>query len=381
MRTASFRGVTFDWIEAPLTFGRETADHRYPDKVNKNGVVTESRSAYIEDPTAKIRVIHMIAVYIGPDCETQAGELRNMCDRPGPGKLVHPTLGEMDAICESGSLDVNQETFVARLDLSFKETGFADLKADKSTISIAEDASARALADALAYAQAAWNMAQAIAGAPAAILDSISAGMRQAQALVKSIASPALASQLKGRIGALGMQVGSLAATPEDLADQWSAVFEGLSPADIARMASALGATTSPLTPAGAYQDLLSTATVATACRAAVANPGESDFDARTLGRRLTAAILASAALASTPEHRAGLIGMAAATATALDEIAGSMPRLRVINLVRATPLLCLVADLCPGQDPERAALAILRRNPTCNALFMPAGRLEVVNA
>jgi prophage DNA circulation protein len=381
MRTASFRGIEFDWEEAPLAFGRQTAVHQYPDRVNRNGVVAESRPAYIEDPTTKVRTLRLVALFTGPNCESDADALRDACDAPGPGRLVHPILGEMDAICDAGTQSIDQTSNVARLELSFQEAGRADLAAERSVEGVADDATTEAIAEAAARAQAAWNAAQSIAGTLTDCLDVVTAGLAAIETAWRRAASPELAATIKGRVGALGLQAASLVATPADLATQWVGIFEGAPAVDVLRLAPTIGTLTSDNAAAAADADLLTTATVAAACTAALAAPGESDVDARSMADRLNTTILALAAAATSPDQRAGLVAMAAATSTALDSLAGTLPRLKVINLTRPVPLLVLVADLFPGQDPEAAALTILRRNAHANALVVPPGRLEVVNA
>ena len=381
MRTASFRGLEFDWEEAPITFGRQTSTHLYPDRVNKNGVVAESRAPYVEDPCAKARTLHMTAVFIGPNCEADASDFRKACEAPGPGRLVHPIEGELDAICETGSQVIDQTSNIARLDLSFQEAGQADLAATRGLIDLSDDAITAALAMALARLVWAMNLAAYLEGMPAAMIESVRQAIASVESTIKSLMSPAFASQIKGSIGALGLQVASLVATPAELAHAWSGVFEGMDASDLLRIVPSLASQGGALTPAGATTDLLIIGTAATACTAALAVPGESDVDARALGSRLSKTLLAAAALASCPDQRADLVSMAATTTAALNDLAGTLPQLRVVNVPRPTPLLALIADLFPGQDPERAALAIMRRNPTANAMFVPAGRLEVVNA
>jgi len=381
MRQASFRGVDFSWVDAPRQFGRNTAEHVYPDRVDSDGNAVESRPPWVEDPSGRVRTFPMTVVFVGDDCETQADKFVAACETPGPGRLVHPILGELDAICETGSQTIDQTNGEARLEVTFKECGRADLAAEQSTATSVPSASLAAAVRAAAHARAMLNRAASMAESIATATDVLTDAMATVRDIMVAVGSPALASTIKGRVIALTASAAALAETPEDIADAWDTLFADTSSADCMASIADLSAVTSTDEYGDAVAQAIVISTAGAACNAAIANPGETNLDADAQASALTASLITAADLAHTPDQRADLVGLASVSASALRRIAGTLPRVEVITIRRPTPLLTLVADLFPGQDPERAALAILRRNPRVNALFVPAGTLEVVNA
>ena len=84
-RGASFRGVPFQVVGHEGDFGRRTVTHEYPlrDK------------PYVEDLGRKARTLKIEALVIGADYMAARDRLLAAIEQPGPGRLVHPYLGEL----------------------------------------------------------------------------------------------------------------------------------------------------------------------------------------------------------------------------------------------------------------------------------------------
>lgn len=117
IRRASFRGVPFAVYGGEGLFGRRVALHEYPGR----------DKPYIEDmgrSTRRIRLSGFLVsnslVYGGGDAKTQRDALVDAVERPGPGVLVHPTLGELIVNVPDGGLRVIERWDMGRyFELSF----------------------------------------------------------------------------------------------------------------------------------------------------------------------------------------------------------------------------------------------------------------------
>lgn len=121
LKPASFRGVPFGVLSSRKVFGRRLAVHEYPNR----------DTVWIEDLGRKSRAISFTgflvsdsAVYGGGDVLDQQQALIAAIETDGPGKLVHPTLGELNVSAGDCSIDESFEALgYLAIDLVFTEAG------------------------------------------------------------------------------------------------------------------------------------------------------------------------------------------------------------------------------------------------------------------
>jgi hypothetical protein len=79
---------------------------------------------FSEDLGRKARTLKISAFVAGDDVFERRDRLIKACEEPGPGTLVHPTLGTLTVNCTGVSLSESREAGgSARLELSFVEAG------------------------------------------------------------------------------------------------------------------------------------------------------------------------------------------------------------------------------------------------------------------
>jgi prophage DNA circulation protein len=85
LQPASWNGVPFAVERSSLQAGRKTALHNYPFR----DVV------WVEDLGQKGRVFSFTGFLVGDDCYDQEDAMLAAAETPGPGQLVHPSLGAL----------------------------------------------------------------------------------------------------------------------------------------------------------------------------------------------------------------------------------------------------------------------------------------------
>lgn len=110
---ASFNGVAFQALEASSEHGRRGAEGEFP---------FSNRTGYV-DMGRKIRRYSITARLADNDHMTRSAALIAACELPGPGILIHPTRGVLNAACTNLNVrdDVLEEQGVTYLDLEFVE--------------------------------------------------------------------------------------------------------------------------------------------------------------------------------------------------------------------------------------------------------------------
>ncbi|WP_407529439.1 DNA circularization N-terminal domain-containing protein [Methylobacterium oryzisoli] len=87
LRPASFRGVVFQIQASTKGGGRRGITHEFPKR----------DEPLDEDLGRRARRRTVTAYLIGDDYDAQADELEEALEQEGPGLLVHPTMGQMQA--------------------------------------------------------------------------------------------------------------------------------------------------------------------------------------------------------------------------------------------------------------------------------------------
>lgn len=99
LQKGSFRGAPFFWRSADGEVGRKTARHDYPLR----------DEAYIEDLGKAPREFTLEVLVIGADYMAARDKLIAACEEPGPGTLVHPTMGTL-TVALSGRVRLSEST-------------------------------------------------------------------------------------------------------------------------------------------------------------------------------------------------------------------------------------------------------------------------------
>lgn len=115
LQPASFRGVEFHAVQRSGTFGRRNQVHEYPFR----------DLPYVEDLGRMARSFRISGFLIGPDCLRQRDALIAAIEQPGPGKLVHPTHGEMNVSVVGGVVldESDLEAGAVRITFNVTESG------------------------------------------------------------------------------------------------------------------------------------------------------------------------------------------------------------------------------------------------------------------
>jgi prophage DNA circulation protein len=118
IQPASFRGVPFGVMRASFESGRRVAQHEFPLR----------DTPFNEDLGRRVRSFDLEAYVLGNDYAAQRDALLKACiDEPGPGALIHPTLGEWQVLCDSVAvLEDSASGGMAMLRLGFTEAGAED---------------------------------------------------------------------------------------------------------------------------------------------------------------------------------------------------------------------------------------------------------------
>jgi hypothetical protein len=114
LRRASFRGMPFYTESHGGDHGRRWADHEYPGR----------DTPYAEDLGRRQRVWRFTGYLIGDEYPGQRDQLVQACEQDGPGELVHPTIGTVQAVCRSISHSETRDRGRAvTLNFEFAEAG------------------------------------------------------------------------------------------------------------------------------------------------------------------------------------------------------------------------------------------------------------------
>jgi prophage DNA circulation protein len=91
LRPGSWRGVPFLFVDHEAGGGRRGELHEFP----------ERDEPWFEDLGAKAATIKLNAVVLGPNYMRERDALQAACGAPGPGTLIHPTLGMRTLVCQN----------------------------------------------------------------------------------------------------------------------------------------------------------------------------------------------------------------------------------------------------------------------------------------
>lgn len=115
LQKGSYRGAPFLWQKADGELGRKTARHDYPLR----------DEAYVEDLGKAPREFTLEVFVLGPDYMAARDRLIAALEEPGPGTLVHPTMGTL-RVALAGKARLSESTDeggMARFTLPFVLAG------------------------------------------------------------------------------------------------------------------------------------------------------------------------------------------------------------------------------------------------------------------
>jgi prophage DNA circulation protein len=114
LQPASWRGVPFAVRSSQVHWGRRVAVHEYPFKDD----------VWVEDLGKGTRVVNFNGFLIGDDVFDQRDEMLAAAETPGPGDLVHPSLGSLS--CNLTAFSAGERWDLGRvveIEFSFIESG------------------------------------------------------------------------------------------------------------------------------------------------------------------------------------------------------------------------------------------------------------------
>lgn len=115
LQKASFRGVPFFFETADGELGRRVVLHEFPLR----------DLPYAEDMGRKARRWPLEIYVLGPDYMAARDRLITALEEPGPGTLIHPYLGSLQAVVTEarGPRESTREGGMARFSVTFAEAG------------------------------------------------------------------------------------------------------------------------------------------------------------------------------------------------------------------------------------------------------------------
>jgi prophage DNA circulation protein len=114
LRAASWRGVPFYVDEAASEYGRRIEHHEYPQR----------DQPWAEDLGRAQRRWSVTGYVLGAGYMGTRDRLIAACEQSGPGKLIHPYLGELHVVCNQFRCrERDEEGGICRFELSFAEPG------------------------------------------------------------------------------------------------------------------------------------------------------------------------------------------------------------------------------------------------------------------
>ena len=117
LQAASFRGVPFEVMADSVPVGRRVQVHEF----------VQRDIPYAEDLGRATRPFAVKAFVCGDDCLAMRDALLAVLDEPGPGELILPAWGAVQAACTKADVShAREEGRVVRFDLEFVECGAGD---------------------------------------------------------------------------------------------------------------------------------------------------------------------------------------------------------------------------------------------------------------
>jgi prophage DNA circulation protein len=113
LQPASWRGIGFKVNSSRIVRGRRVAVHEYPFR----------DEVWVEDLGRGTRIISFTGFLVGDDCYSQRDALVRAAEQPGPGELIHPSLGSLQcALTEFAAGERKEAGRVVEIEFGFIQT-------------------------------------------------------------------------------------------------------------------------------------------------------------------------------------------------------------------------------------------------------------------
>jgi prophage DNA circulation protein len=181
LRAASWRGVPFYIAESASEYGRRYEHHEYPQR----------DQPWAEDLGRAQRKWAVTGYVLGAGYMGTRDRLIAACEQPGPGKLIHPYLGELHVVCDQFRCrERDEEGGICRFELAFAEPGTrgaptARRAAGAALLGVAAGLQAAAIS---AFAGTTFR----VAGFPDFVAVSATANLLQLAAILEGLRGPTL---------------------------------------------------------------------------------------------------------------------------------------------------------------------------------------------
>ncbi len=382
---AMWRYIPFEAREIGREHGRRLVTHEYPNQ----------DIPYVEDMGGKARRWRIQGFVVGETAPTIRDLMIAACEKSGPGPLLHPNLGLLQARCESlevrESVDGGQN--VVEFVFSFVESG------KQFTVGLLMTAVALAKATACKVAAAALYGTKHLSDGQTSRVQSMAAEDHEDRANTLASVTSKFNDQTTGATFKESME--TIAASPytysddpDEAVEAWQGAFDTLTSGPDLRM---VADTLSPLYVAsqqalaaglgtGGETTLTNTAMtdmllyVSALASASVVTSTETFTtwdDAIAIRDDLARQMDGAALYLTDADLHAALIDLKGALVEAITSEAMDLPRVRTLGLNRVTTALALAYDLYG--DPERAS-EIVERNGLADPSNV-SGTLQVLTA
>jgi len=234
LQPASFRGVAFSVSTARAAFGRRNVLHEYPLR----------DLPFAEDLGRRARAFRIAGFVIGDNAKAARDRLVAACEAEGPGALIHPSLGEIDVVCNRLDIAETEQGRIFRftLDLSEAGTRSAPQSSADSRSGVLD------LIDAeLDAVVAAIDAALEVAGLPEYVIGEAAGFVGRFVGVVQSIRPRAIADRFNSRLDGLLALLGLDTVTGRISTDTAAAaITSGIAVGTIFDVVDALGAESDP---------------------------------------------------------------------------------------------------------------------------------------
>ncbi len=389
-RQASFRGATFKVAASDASYGRRQVVHEHP----------QLDVPYTEDIGRRGDEIFIEGYCVGASYQTERDAIIKACrDESGPGKLVHPYLGEMTVVCRGLTVrESSEDGGMCLLAMVFIEAG--EKKYPTTVIDSFSTISSRAASLKLASMRS-FMARYSVIGRPGFVLDAVK---DQISGLANQMGLPGFgelqttlveASLFAKSLDSFVDQAAELAANPAMLADTLISLVSDIRGAfkDPAKPLRAVydqnsgqyaGTTATPsrrqqAENTNAFNELVRQTAIAEAAIHAATIEQPSYQDAITARGEVTDRIDTETEITASDDVYVELMAMRAAVVQALPGPDTALPRLIAYTPRATVPSLVLAYQLYG--DAGREAEIVARNASIKNPAFVRGGvALEVLS-
>lgn len=322
LKPASYRGFSFYVLSGQGRFGRRNALHEYPYR----------DTPYVEDMGRAKREFDVFGYIVGDDVIARRKQLIDLVERFGDGVLIHPTFGSRTvALMDFSCNEVYERGRVFELSFRFIEQGarLFPTAVRNGTQDVQAAANASKLETLNAFLAKAVAPLQAGVAAASAMAERVSSYAQRAQQVVGGATSLfRLAASLPGEFGRLNsLTLGVGIGIGQAVAKAPGATLQSLTAAavqartTVATTTTTLTASMAALGPATASSLVTGAQTVVDAVVGAAPTPGDAVQALLVLAVPASAPVALGAALAAqlaaeTALRRTALVALASSSAT-----------------------------------------------------------------